>query len=126
MYAAASVPRVTDWWNRNIVIFQIFNHRSGDRPNAQDVLIIFTDGRAHDFNIALKHAKAMRSRNVHIIAIAAGHEAKDPKLLKQLKQIVSDPLEVYTSEFSELTDIIDRLIDIDCVVQPRDTPVKKP
>ena len=89
------------------------------------MLILFTDGRAHDFKLALKHAKAMRSRNIHIITIAAGQEAKNPKLLDQLKQIVNDPLEVYTSEFSELTDIVDRLIDIDCVIQPKDASVKK-
>lgn len=70
----------------------------------------------------------MKSRNIRIIAIAAGQEVKsrNAKLVKQLEDIASDPLDVYTAEFSELSDIVDKLIDIDCVVTQRDTSVTRP
>lgn len=100
---------------------KIFNHRNGDRPDAADVLILFTDGRAHDFKLAKKHAARMKERNIKIITIAAGHEAKNPKakLVKQLEEIASDPLNVYKVDFSELGEITDRLIHVDCVIVPQ-------
>ncbi|XP_028415528.1 collagen alpha-6(VI) chain-like isoform X2 [Dendronephthya gigantea] len=98
----------------------IFNHRNGDRPDVADVLIIFTDGEAHDFEVAKKHAQEMKKRNIRIITIAAGPDAKNPKaaLVKQMEALASDPLNVYTVDFSELNDIVDRLIDIDCSIVP--------
>ena len=79
---------------------------------------MFTDGQAHDFNIAKRHANEMKQRDIKIITIAAGPDAKNPKakLVQQMESIASDPLNVYTVDFSELNDIVDRLIDIDCQV----------
>lgn len=107
-------------------MLQIFNHRNGDRPDVADVLIIFTDGEAHDFEIAKKHAQEMKKRNIRIITIAAGPDAKNPKaaLVKQMEALASDPLSVYNVDFSELNDIVDRLIDIDCSIVPRDDDSK--
>ena len=84
------------------------------------MLIVFTDGQAHDFKIAQRHAEEMKKRNIKIITIAAGPDAKNPKakLVKQMEAIASDPLNVYRVDFSELNDIVDRLIDIDCYVVP--------
>lgn len=60
----------------------------------------------------------MKQRNIKIITIAAGPDAKNPKakLVEQMEAIASDPLNVYRVDFSELNDIVDRLIDIDCQV----------
>ena len=80
------------------------------------MLILFTDGRAHDIDVAVKHAERMRARNIRIVAIGAGEQAKNPKFVAQLESIATSQLDVYTSEFSELTDIVDRLIDIDCAI----------
>jgi hypothetical protein len=85
------------------------------------VLILFTDGQAHDFSIARKHAVLMKKRNIRIITIAAGPDAKNPKakLVEQMEALATDPLNVYKVDFSELNDIVDRLIDIDCYVVSR-------
>ena len=80
------------------------------------MLILFTDGQAHDFSLAKTHADEMKKRNIRIITIAAGPNAKNPKskLVEQMEALASDPLNVYKVDFSELNDIVDRLIDIGC------------
>ena len=86
------------------------------------MLILFTDGHAHDFSLAKIHAEKMKKRNIRIITIAAGPDAKNPKakLVEQMEAIASDPLNVYRVDFSELNDIVDRLIDIDCYLVPQE------
>ena len=85
-------------------------------------MILFTDGHAHDFDLAKKHADEMKKRNIKIITIAAGPDAKSPKakLAKQMEELASDPLNVYKADFSELNDIVDKLVDIDCYIVPRE------
>lgn len=63
----------------------------------------------------------MKKRNIRIITIAAGPDAKNPKakLVEQMEALATDPLNVYKVDFSELNDIVDRLIDIDCYVVSR-------
>lgn len=58
----------------------------------------------------------MKKRNIRIITIAAGPDARKSKatLVQQMEALASDPLDVYKAHFSELNDIVDRLIDIDC------------
>ena len=34
-----------------------------DRPEVQDILIVFTDGATRDQNVAMKHADLMKARN---------------------------------------------------------------
>ena len=80
------------------------------------MLVLFTDGRAHDIDIAKEHAKRMKERNIRIVAIGAGEKANDPELVEHLESIATSQLDVYTSEFSQLTNIVDRLIDIDCAI----------
>ena len=72
---------------------QVFNGdpENGDRPGVKDVLIIFTDGNAHDLRVALEQAEVIKSRGVRVITIGAGMKRSIWKFEDELKKMCTDP-----------------------------------
>ena len=87
-----------------------------DRPEVQDILIVFTDGATRDQNVAMKHADLMKARNVSIIGIAAGPKRREFKY--QVEEIASSPDDVYLVEFDQLENLIHTLVNKVCKAPP--------
>ena len=100
----------------NILLHQVFTVEGDDRPQVEDILIVFTDGWTRDQTVAVKYAEKMKARNVHIIAIAAGPSRRDFK--GQLEEIASTPSDVLMVEFDELQNLISKLVNKVCKAPP--------
>lgn len=93
-----------------------------DRPEVEDILIVFTDGATRDQSVAIKHADLMKARKVHIIGIAAG-----PKRLEfkpQVEEIASSPEDVFMVEFDQLENLIFQLVNRVCKAPPSKFSIK--
>ena len=87
-----------------------------DRPEVEDILIVFTDGATRDQRVAVKYADKMKQRGVHIIGIAAGSKREDFK--GQLEEIASSPDDLFMVEFDQLQDVIHKLVNKVCKAPP--------
>ena len=57
----------------------------------ENILLIFTDGNAHDLRVALRQSEVLKSRGVRVITIGAGVK-RDIRLFEdELKQMCTDP-----------------------------------
>lgn len=85
----------------------------GDRPNNQDILVIFTDGNSDDTEETLRQVKFLRERGVHIITAVIGSWLD----LYELQQISSYPYQqnvIQASGFSGLQALLNPLRDAVC------------
>lgn len=87
-----------------------------DRPEVEDVLIVFTDGATRDQSVAMKHADLMKARGVHIIGIAAGPKRLEFKY--QVEEIASSSDDVFMVEFDQLENLIYTLVNKVCKAPP--------
>ena len=95
---------------------KVFTVEGDDRPDVQDVLIVFTDGRARDQEDARFYAQNLKNRDVHIMGIAAGPDRLNFK--HQLDEIASSPDDVLMVEFDDLDGIINKLVNKVCKQPP--------
>lgn len=91
---------------------QIFTGKGGDRPDVPNILIVFTDGSAHDIHLAYTQANELKQRGTRIIGIAAGNDVE--RFYYQLKRLVSRTEDAHRSKFDQLSGIVDDLLDVVC------------
>ena len=71
----------------------MFSNTNGDRPNAQNIGIVVTDGVSNrDEDLTIPEANSARSEGITLFAIGIGDEV-DPK---ELRQIANNPSEQFT------------------------------
>lgn len=82
--------------------FQVFTGSGYDRPDAKDLVIVFTDGQAHDAKEANEYSAILKRNGVRILGIGAGPYLN--RFISELEQIASDPGSVFTFTFGNLTE----------------------
>ena len=91
------------------------NHEGGDRPGVDDVLILFTDGYAHDLRLALTEAELLKKNGVRIITIAAGEKDNIDHFRKELQIMASDPVtDALTVDFKDISNFANEVIPVIC------------
>lgn len=96
--------------------FKVFTIEGDDRPEVEDILIVFTDGATRDQSVAVKYANKMKQRGIQIIGIAAGPKRKEFK--GQVEAIASSPEDVFMVEFDQLQGFIYTLVNKVCKIPP--------
>jgi hypothetical protein len=66
---------------------QVFNGYNGDRSAVENVLVIFSDGRAHDIRTAYREANYMKERNIRIITMVVSEYGDVPDNLRRLASV---------------------------------------
>ena len=99
-----------------VVQTEVFSPSKGDRPEVRNVLMLFTDGAATDFEVAKAESKKLKDNGTTIICIGAGHELMLQFFRSQLQEFASDPPEqyVFTEGFEELDKIVSVLSSRTC------------
>ena len=91
------------------------NPLDGDRPGVQNVLIIFSDGNAHDLSVALEQAEILKARGVRVITIGAGVKADVREFEDELKQMSSNPeTDFLTVDFGDLSSFANKAFPLIC------------
>ena len=90
--------------------------KTGDRPNVPDILVVLSDGQAHDQKLALQQADLMKKSGVTILCIGVGKPRTVQSFLNQLKKLASKPSYVFKCEFNALTTIENVLASKMCSV----------
>ncbi|VDI22372.1 collagen, type XII, alpha [Mytilus galloprovincialis] len=112
--AIQKIPYQSGGTNTDIALTYVekntFTAASGDRIDAQDILVIITDGKSsHPPQTALE-ANRLKQRNVEIIVVGIGHADK-----AELNKMASDPAYVlYATDFDSLSHIYDAIHSIAC------------
>lgn len=106
-----------------IFLTQVFNGKGGDRPDASNVLLLFTDGQATDKggeNVQVEEAKKLKNAGVKIITIAMGKKKTIAKFRSKLIAMASKasgtnkPLQ-YEAAFNKLDSISNVLVKETCI-----------
>lgn len=93
---------------------QVFNGARGDRVGIRDVLILLTDGEAHETDDAIREAGMLKDDDVSIISIGVGQGENNESFFNLLKGMASNPEYVFKVSFSELDTILDGVIKAAC------------
>ena len=96
----------------------MFTVDGDDRPDVQDILIIFADGKASDkwTRKPAKIAQKLKDRNVRIITILSGRYRE--KIVKEYEKIASSPSDVFVVDFDHLHDTMVEIVDEYCTETP--------
>ena len=106
----------------NFYISQVFNGKGGDRPDAPNVLILFTDGQATDKEgkqYQVQQAKKLKDDGVKVITVAMGVKKTVDRFRDKLSEMASKasdsaaPL-MFESEFQYLDMIANKLVKEVC------------
>ena len=81
------------------------------RPDAKDLIVIFTDGQAHDAYEAKQYAASMKKMGVKILGIGAGHHLS--RFISDLEEMSSGPENVFTFSFANLNESVAQKIVAD-------------
>ena len=106
----------------------LFNTRSGDRPNVPNLAIVITDGKStFDSGRTIPYAEDLRQDGVDIIAVGITNSVDE----RELRGIASPPQRrnenYFTSpDFRQLDGIIDSILSSTCMVMTRPPPVTPP
>ena len=68
----------------------MFNSRGGDRPNAKNIILLFTDGHSADPHTAMAATKTMKSRGDHLMTVAIGPQKGVMRFKHELEAISSN------------------------------------
>ncbi|XP_063427268.1 collagen alpha-1(XIV) chain-like [Mytilus trossulus] len=99
----------------NFVNNNMFIPSSGDRPDAQNVLVVLTDGHSGDPSKTLQEANRLKQRNTVIIAVGIGSGVSK----SELNGLVSDPSNVFfVNDFNALKQIHDVVHSVACNLGP--------
>ena len=100
--------------NRHAVIFKVFNKYGGDRPLVDDILVLFTDGNAHDLPLARDMATAMKNRKIKIVGIAAGTKDRVRQFKGELENLVTNREDIISVDFPDLATFATKLLRLTC------------
>ncbi|XP_028415983.1 von Willebrand factor-like [Dendronephthya gigantea] len=99
----------------------IFNGKNGDRSDAPDVLILFTDGIATDTALVdqFEEAKKLKDAGVKIITVAMGGQDFIDKYRENLRRLASvdestDQVLQFEADFENLNKITSKLVQGAC------------
>ncbi|XP_028404925.1 matrilin-2-like [Dendronephthya gigantea] len=93
---------------------EVFTGLYGDRPYIPDMLIIFTDGNAHDLRIARRQAAFLKEKGIFIITIGAGTERSIQKFKQELIDMASGPEYAFTVDFEQLEFFAEKAFPLVC------------
>ena len=99
---------------------QIFTGKNGDRPYAENILILLTDGKAHDIEKAYKEAKKMKTEKnrVRVVTIAAGANVS----VKNLKKIASRKEDLLKVQYSDFHGFAEKVTSVVCNSSQKQQP----
>lgn len=97
----------------SIVNNKIFNGTGVDRPGVPNILILFTDGLAHDIRRAYHQADELKRKNTRIVVIGAGKRANE--VFEEIKSMATSEEDAHKSDFDLLSGIVDDLLDVVCI-----------
>jgi hypothetical protein len=92
------------------------------RPEIADVILLFTDGEprasknyliAEQEQLADDSSEALKSRDVKVIGLAIGKQTVLDRFLPHIEKW-SSPGSVFTTEFSEMNNVLDQLVADTC------------
>lgn len=114
-YAITKIPYLTGNTHTAEAINFVNNHMfipsAGDRPDAQNVLVVLTDGQSGDHAKTLQEANRLKQRTTVIIAVGIGSGASK----SELNGLVSDPSYVFfVNDFDALKQIHDTVHSVAC------------
>lgn len=95
-----------------------------DRPDAEKILLLITDGQPHDPQVALAEADKLKKKGVHLITVGAGTEKWISRFKLVLNRIGSKPTHNHRQEFKSLGRIIQKLVKDMCGSKERQ-PARK-
>ena len=78
------------------------------------MLVLFSDGKAHDQSKAVRVAREMKAKGVTILSVAIGKGQTVNKLMEQLQQISSKKEYTFKSNVNALATIEDSLVKDMC------------
>ena len=78
------------------------------------MLVLFSDGEAHDQSKAVRVAREMKAKGVAILSVAIGKGQTVNKLMEQLQQISSKKEYTFKSNFNALATIEGSLVKDMC------------
>ena len=90
---------------------KVFNGNNGDRSAIENVLVIFSDGRAHDITTAFREANIMKERNVRIIAMTVSEYGDVPN---NLRKLATRPEYAISIKFSNTAQSAKKLVSMIC------------
>ncbi|CAB4025036.1 von Willebrand factor, partial [Paramuricea clavata] len=106
-----------------------FTETDGDRPDVEDVVVVFTDGRSSYPDKTNESAWNLKKKGVHIIAIGVvenlENDEKKSKIEEELKNIASSPKDVKMIDFANLETLIGEIAYKVCENSTTPTPPKK-
>ncbi len=79
-----------------------------------DILILLTDGNAHDLQLAHQMADAMKSRDIKIVGIAAGKKEKVEQFKVELEGMVTNKDDIISVDFPDLATFATKILRITC------------
>ena len=93
---------------------QVFSGGAGDRPGIDDIVIVFTDGNAHDITVAREQANILKSKGVLVITIGAGKKSEVKLFQKELTDMASAPEYAMTVDFDQLEFFAEKAFPLVC------------
>ena len=90
----------------------MFNGKGGDRPDAKNVILLFTDGHAADPHIAKAATKEMKARGDHVMTVGFGPKRSIERFKDELETMSSNKeKDVFLNGFSDMENIARRLVE---------------
>ena len=90
----------------------MFNSKGGDRPDAKNIILLFTDGHAADPHIAMAATNTMKSRGDHLMTVGFGPERSIERFRPELEAMSSNKKkDVFLKGFDDVDNIADRLVE---------------
>ena len=103
---------------------QVFNGHKDEREDAERVLLLVTDGKPHDTDVALKEADELKKKGVHLITIGAGSDSWIENFKYELSRLGSKPTHNHRVKYEQLEKITPKLVQNICNSKKRQ-PARK-
>ena len=93
---------------------KVFSGGRGDRPGVDDIVVVFTDGNAHDIKVAREQADILKSKGVLVMTIGAGKKSEVKLFEKELSDMASSPEYAMTVDFDQLEYFAEKAFPLVC------------
>lgn len=96
---------------------KVFNGRDGDRPDAKNILLLFTDGESADPHTALAETTKLKTRGTHVMSVGFGPKKSVAKFKHELEELATTKgKDVFVRGIDDMENIERRLRE---AVQPK-------